>query len=119
MSVCNFFGWNEDISENILNIIHYVELIYTYHISLFAKHVMCMLPCMLHACYMSVENDCNIRLTCMLPCACYCLLDACYMHVTCALFRIGRVKIKIWEGWIKIWEVRIKIWEGWIKIREG
>ena len=38
---------------------------------------------------MSVENDCNIRLTCMLPCACYCLLDACNMHVTCALFRIG------------------------------
>ena len=44
---------------------------------------------MKHTCYMSVENDCNIRLTCMLPCACYCLLDACNMHVTCALFRIG------------------------------
>ena len=29
---------------------------------------------------MSVENDCNIRLTCMLPCTCYCLLDACYMR---------------------------------------
>ena len=41
---------------------------------------------MKHACYMSVENDCNIRLTYMLPCACYCLLD-----VTCALFRIGIV----------------------------
>ena len=40
---------------------------------------------------MSVENDCNIRLTCMLPCACYCLLDACNMHVTCALFRIGKL----------------------------
>ena len=46
---------------------------------------------MKHACYMSVENDCSIRLTCMLPCACYCLLDACNMHVTCALFHIGRV----------------------------
>ena len=45
---------------------------------------------MKHACYMSVENDCNICLTCMLPCACYCLLDACNMHVTCTLFRIGK-----------------------------
>ena len=47
---------------------------------------------------MSVENDCNIRLTYMLPCACYCLLDACNMHVTCTLFRIGLENIvDVWN----------------------
>ena len=55
---------------------------------------------MKHACYMSVENDCNIRLTCMLPCACYCLLDACNMHVTCALFRIGHLYSPVYNRMI-------------------
>ena len=52
---------------------------------------------MKHACYTSVENDCNIRLTCMLPGVCYCLLDAFNMHDTCALFRIGRM-----QNWIEV-----------------
>ena len=72
MSVCNFFGCNEDIFVNILNfanITHYVELIYTYHTTTYLY-----LPSMLcawHARYMLVT----------------CMLDACNMHVTCFVKR--------------------------------
>ena len=53
MSVCNFFGCNEDIFVNILHICqyyNYVELIYTYHTTTYLY-----LPCTLHACNMHVR----------------------------------------------------------------
>ena len=69
MSVCNFFGYNEDISILFANITHYVELIYTYHTttylylhSLGTTHTHNMFGNMLCTCYVHVA----MQVTCLL-----------------------------------------------------